>query len=100
MRRDNDYLSVDAADRSENVELPKPILGTAHGDRIELDEPLGFDDGQRIVVEIKSTVDDADSQHAVRQLGGALADLPVTVDEHLHEILAARKDSSFREIDS
>jgi hypothetical protein len=81
------------------MDLCKPMLGTAYGNRIDLDEPLGLDNGQRIVVEVKLSNDDSANERGLRRLAGSLADLPNTVDNDLREILAARKDSSFREIE-
>ena len=78
---------------------PKPMLGTVHGSRIDLDEPLGLAEGQRILVEVRSADEFSADESAVRRCAGSLAGLPDTVDDDLRVILDARKESSFREID-
>ena len=76
----------------------KTMTGIIHGKTIELDEPPGLADGQRVEIEVKPTREDSSDESVLRRCAGSLADMPDSVDEDLQTILDSRKDARFREV--
>lgn len=72
--------------------MAKIYLGTIHGNTIQLDDPSGFSDGQRVAVVLTSSFPDAEWKRRVGELAGALSELPASVDEDLRIVLAGRNE--------
>ena len=78
--------------------MSKIMTGIIQGKTIELDQPPGLTDGQRVEIEVKSTQEDSIGEAVLRRCAGSLADMPDSVDEDLQGILDSRKDARFREV--
>ena len=79
------------------VDMTKIFLGTIRGNTIQLDDPSGLLDGQRVEVVLNACNSKEEWQRKARTLVGSLSELGNDVDEDLSAILSERNEAS-REI--
>ena len=80
--------------------MTKIAHGIVHGKTIELDQELGFADGQHVDVAIQVSGTSPRTEawgEGLRRCAGALAGIP-DLDDDMEQILAQRKTAKFREV--
>ena len=79
--------------------MTRTVVGTVHGNTIELKDDLGLPEGQQVEITIRATQPAGSGPwgEGLRRCAGALADIP-GLDEDMDEILRERKAAKFRDV--
>ena len=67
------------------------LIGTVRGNAIELDQPSGLVDGQRVSVELHPYISAGSPGDGIRQSAGAWSDAGEELDRWLEEVYRARE---------